>query len=237
VKLAEQGGEETEALATLQSQILTDTYVQQHNLLPILFASRWDAARGKWKTQDPKKIPTLWMANQLFKGKIRNVEDNPRTGVISLSVEWRSPQLAAQWANGLVTLTNDYLRQKSIDEAERSIAYLNQEIAKTSIVEVRNAIYGLMEDEIKKEMIARGRPEFALRIIDPAVAPERKSFPKPFLWVLAGALGGLFLGFIGCVVRETVADERSAGGYERRSAAGNPQRRSEAVLESSDERR
>lgn len=237
VHLGDKGGESTEALATLQSQILTDTYVQQHNLLPILFAGRWDAARGKWKTQDPNKIPTLWKAAQLFKGKIRDVDDNPRTGVVTLSIEWQDPRLAAEWANGLVALTNDYLRQKSIDEAERSIAYLNQQIGKTNIVEVRNAIYGLMEDEIKKEMVARGRAEFALRVVDPAMAPERKSFPKPVLWILGGFLGGLFLGFLICVVRETVVDERSAAGFERRSGPGQPHRLSEPVLESSDERR
>jgi uncharacterized protein involved in exopolysaccharide biosynthesis len=236
VHLGGEGKAEMEALATLQSQILTDTYVQQHNLLPILFSSQWDAASGKWKTRDPKKIPTLWKANQLFKGTIRTVEENTRTGLVTLSIKWKNPQLAAQWANGLVQLTNDYLRQKAIDESERSIAYLNQEIARTNIVEVKNAIYTLMEEEIKKEMIAKGRDEFALRVIDPAFPPERKSFPQRFLWILGGALGGLFFGFLGCVVRETVIDERSSAAPERRPSHGTPRRLTETVLESTNER-
>lgn len=235
VRLGGAEGAKTECLATLQSEVLTDTYVRQNDLLPILFSNQWDARTGKWKTEDPEKIPTLWKANQLFKGSIRSLEDDPKTGLITLSITWKNPQVAAQWANGLVKLTNDYLRQKSIDEAERSITYLNQEILKTNIVEVKNAIYMLMEEEIKKEMVARGRDEFALRVVDPAVPPERKSFPKRLLWILGGAVAGTFFAFLGCVVRETLVDERSSVNLERHSRPGSPRRLTETVRESTDE--
>ena len=235
VRLGGAEGAKTEALATLQSEVLTDTYVQQHDLLPVLFPNEWDARTKQWKTRDPEKIPTLWKANQLFKGRIRNVDDDPKTGLITLSIRWKDPAVAAQWANGLVKLTNDYLRQKSIDEAERSITYLKQEITRTNIVEVKNAIYMLMEEEIKKEMLARGRDEFALRVVDPAVPPERKSYPKPLLWIIGGVIAGIFFGFLGCVVRETLVDERSPAGHERHSRPASPQRLTDTMLESTDE--
>lgn len=202
------GGNEvkTEALATLQSEVLTDQFIRQNNLLPVLFASEWNPATRQWKTTDPEKLPTLWKANQRFKG-IRSIIDDTKTGLVTLTIKWKSPALAAQWANGLVKLTNDYLRQRAIDEAERSIAYLNGEVSRTNVVEVKTAIYTLMEEEIKKEMIARGRDEFALRVIDPAVPPERKSFPRPVLWTAGAFLGGVFLGFLASVLRETMTDE------------------------------
>lgn len=198
------GGIKVEALATLQSQVLTDQYVQQHNLLPVLFANRWDPNTGTWRPG--VKVPTLWEANQLFQG-IRAVDDNPKTGLVTVTIRWRNPYTASEWANGFVELTNDYLRQKAIDEAERSITYLNQEVARTNIVEVKNAIYALMETEIKKEMVAKGRRDFALRIIDPAVPPERKSFPRPLLWTAGGLAIGIFLGLLVSVLRETLVDE------------------------------
>lgn len=198
----------TEALATLESEALTDDYIQQQDLLPILFYKEWNATTRQWTTRNPEKLPTLWKANQLFKDGIRTVVDDTKTGLVTLTIRWKNPILAAQWANGLVKMTNDYLRQRAIAESERNIAYLNQEISKTNIVEVQQAIYGLMEAEIKKEMIARGREEFALRIVDPAVPPERKVFPQRVLWTLGGLLAGAFLGLLAAVLWETVADER-----------------------------
>lgn len=212
------GGAETaksEALATLDSEVLTDEFIQQHDLLPILFPKQWDPATRTWRSGATRKPPTLWEANQVFHG-IRAVDDNPKTGLVTLTVRWTDPNLAAAWANGLVNMTNDYLRQKAIDQANRSIAYLNQEVSKTNIVEVKSAIYSLMEEEIKKEMVARGRRDFALKVIDPAVAPEKQSFPRPLLWTIGGALAGLFLGLLASVLRETMMDEE-AGGERRRS--------------------
>lgn len=200
------GGMKAEAIATLQSQVLTDTYVQEHDLLPVLFPKKWDAATKSWKSHNPRKIPTLWKANRLFKHKIRGVDEDPKTGLVTLTITWRNPEQAAQWANGLVKLTNDYLQQKAINEALRNIAYLKQQIATTNTVEVKGALYELMEEEIKKEMVAKGRRDYALNVVDPAVPPELKSFPKPVLWTVGGALAGVFLGLLAALVRETVVE-------------------------------
>lgn len=220
----------TEALATLQSEVLTEQYIRQNNLMPILFSHDWNPATRQWNTTDPQKVPTPWKANKRFKD-VRSILDDTKTGLVTLTIRWKDPHLAAQWANGLVKLTNDYLRQRAINEAERSIAYLSAEVAKTNIVEVKSAIYTLMETEIKNEMIARGRDEYALRVIDPAVPPEKKSFPRPILWTAGAFLGGIFLGLLVCVVRETMADELT-GGPERNRIPSGPTGSPAPVLES-----
>ena len=224
----------TEAIATLESEILTEQYIRQHDLLPILFSHDWNAATRQWKTTDPQKVPTPWKANRRFKD-VRAIDDDTKTGLITLTIRWKSPYLAAEWANGLVKLTNDYLRQRAIDEAERNIAYLSGEVSKTNIVEVKSAIYTLMETEIKNEMIARGRDEYALRVIDPAVPPEKMSFPRPVLWTAGAFLGGIFLGLLVNVLRETLADDPS-GEPERNRIPNGPTRSPAPVLESEMER-
>ena len=220
----------TEAIATLESEILTEQYIRQHDLLPILFSRDWNATTRQWDTTNPKKVPTLWQANRRFKD-VRSIEDDTKTGLITLTIRWKDPYVAAQWANGLVKLTNDYLRQRAIDEAERNISYLTAEVSKTNIVEVKSAIYLLMETEIKNEMIARGRDEYALRVIDPAVPPERKSFPRPVLWTAGAFLGGIFLGLLVSIVRETMADELG-GAPERNRIPSGPMGSPAPVLES-----
>lgn len=183
-----------EALAVLQSEELTERYIARNNLLPVLYRKQWDSGTKAWKVTDPQKVPTLWKANRFFDKSIRKITASPKTGLITMTILWTDPALAARWANEMVEMTNDQLRNKAIEESERNIRYLNGEVLKTNEVEVRRAIYSLMQTEINKGMLARGSEEYALKILDPAVRPEVASSPKPALWVTVGFCAGFFFG-------------------------------------------
>jgi LPS O-antigen subunit length determinant protein (WzzB/FepE family) len=98
-------------------------------------------------------------------------------------------------------MTNDYLREKAINESERNITYLTDQAAKTDVVGVRQAIYSILQNEINKVMLARGSDEYALKVVDPASPPERPSSPRPLLWTAAGCLGGALLAMIIAITR------------------------------------
>jgi uncharacterized protein involved in exopolysaccharide biosynthesis len=132
------------------------------------------------------------MGNQAFK-KIRDVKPDKVTGLTTLRITWRDPAIASKWANELVITTNIYLRDKAIKESERNIAYLNQEAARTNIIEAKAAIFSILKDEVNKEMIAKGRDEYALKVIDPAQPPESPSSPSRLLVTLLGLMLGLVL--------------------------------------------
>lgn len=207
IQMGSPGGLQAEAVATLQSRVLTNQFIQQHNLLPVLFSGQWNSRKNTWSAQDPSKIPTYWDADFLFKHEIRTLTQDPKTGLITFKIRWKDPALAAAWANGLVALTNSYLQRRAISKYNREIAYLNHEISVTNLLPVKNALYLLMEAEIKNEMIARGRREFALKVIDPAMPPQRKTSPKRLLWVIGGFLTGLFLSLFGALIRETLSED------------------------------
>jgi hypothetical protein len=182
-----------ETIAVLQSEALTEDYIRSNNLLPVLFAKEWDADKNDWKQPNSRKTPTLWKANQYFKDNIRKITTDVRTGLVSISLTWTDSRTAAKWTNDLIRLTNDYLREKAIRESERHIAYLTEEATKTNVVEAKHAIYEVMESELNKSMLARGSEEYALRVLDPATAPEKPSSPNKLAWLLAGFFGGLLL--------------------------------------------
>jgi len=182
-----------ESLAVLQSEALTSKYIQQNDLLPTLFPKAWDAQHQRWLQTDPIVRPTLWKGNQFFKKKVRTVLTDAKTGLVTMTIAWHDPRIAAKWANDLVAMTNDYLRKKAIDESERNISYLNAQAAKTDVVAVKQAIYTLLQTEINKEMLARGNDEYAFKILDPAVAPERPSTPPAWLLALGALFGSLGL--------------------------------------------
>jgi uncharacterized protein involved in exopolysaccharide biosynthesis len=180
-----------ESLAILQSEALTEKYIQQNDLLPVLFYKSWDAQNKRWRDMDPRYVPTLWKGNEFFKKGVRTVLTDPKSGLVTMTIAWTDPHVAAKWANDLVAITNDYLRKKAIEESERNIGFLNEQAAKTDVVAVKQAIYSILQTELNKEMLARGNDEYAFKILDPSVAPERPSTPGLVLWVLMGLVGSL----------------------------------------------
>jgi uncharacterized protein involved in exopolysaccharide biosynthesis len=184
-----QDSKKSESLAFLQSNGLTTTYIQSNNLLPILYAKRWDGTLKKWKRMDDP--PTVWKAAQYFKKNIRKVAIDAKTGIVTLTIKWTDPEIAAIWANGIVRLANDHLRTRAIEESERNITYLSAEAAKTNVVEARQAIYSVLQNELNKSMIARGSEEYAFKVVDLAVSPEKPASPIKILWITVGLFSGL----------------------------------------------
>ena len=184
-------GNKEEAIAVLKSELITEAYIRQQDLLPKLYAKRWNAEQRKWNPDE--KVPTPWTGAQLFKKSIRQVKEDRQSGIVTMRITWRDPAAAAQWANDLVKITNNYLRDKAIKESDRNMAYLNEQAAKTSVIEARTVIFSIFKDELNKQMIAKGRDEYALRVLDPAQIPEVSATPSPALLTLIGFVAGLLV--------------------------------------------
>ncbi len=176
----------SESVATLQSRSLTEQFISDHQLVPVLFKDNlFSFASEGGKGQQP----SLWKASELF-NRYREVTVDAKTGLVSLSITWRDPELAAQWANQLVELANRRLRDRAIQEAERNIAYLSEQSRKADLVALQSALSDIMGAQLKQAMLARGNEEYALRVIDPAFPPENPSTPRKIFVILAGLLVG-----------------------------------------------
>jgi uncharacterized protein involved in exopolysaccharide biosynthesis len=209
----------TEAMAILDSEALTVRYIRENNLLPVLYKSRWDPVRMQWKPG--ATVPTLWKANRNFRG-VRTLTDNLKTGLITLTISWRDPNQAAKWANDLVAMTNEYLRTKAVDEAERNITFLEEEERRSTVVTLQQASAALKETQLRKMMLARSRTEYALRVLDPATVPEKQAFPVPAIWIPAGFFGGLFLAVLFVLLRASgsstaLSSQATSSGAKRSS--------------------
>jgi uncharacterized protein involved in exopolysaccharide biosynthesis len=178
------------AVATLKSHRVTSAYIEKMKLLPILYAARWDAQLGRWKSSDPKKIPTVWSAERFFNAKIRKIAENRTTGLVTMTIEWSDPNSAAQWAHDLVMEADNLLRTEAHDTAQRNIDFLEKQLQATNIVEVRQTLNHLLEEQWNKLMLAQGDSDYAFRVIDPAVVPKTKSnLPRSYVVVIWTAVG------------------------------------------------
>ena len=179
-------------LATLETRVFLRKFIEEKKLLPVIFEDFWDAASNSWKLQVGQEA---FIQEDGISPLREAVEvDQDKSGLITLSISWKNPQVAAQWANDLVKQLNEQLREQAIADSQKRVGYLEQELAKTTLQDMRAVLYNLLESEKQKAMLANVNEDFALEVIDPAVAPETREKPKRKLIV---ALGGVCGGFLG----------------------------------------
>lgn len=193
----------SEAIATLQSDALTQQFIEANNLLPVLFHDDWDPHLNTWRSKRSGP-PTPWKGAELFRKRVRTVVENTKTGLVNLKITWTDPSVAAEWANKLVLATNQHLRDKALAESERNLSYLNSQLTKANIVQMERVIYALMESEMRKQMLARGTEEYALKVVDQALPPERPSSPRIGLLLATGLLSGVLLSSVLVLARRAL---------------------------------
>jgi uncharacterized protein involved in exopolysaccharide biosynthesis len=198
INLGSSGAATEEALAVLTSRQFTDAFISDTNLLPILFSKKWDSASNRWKGP-PDKQPTASAGFRYFDRSVRSVTQDKKTGLISLQIDWKDPNLAALWANELVNRLNAEMQRRAISQADASLGFLNKELARTSVTETRSAINRLIEAQINGRMMASVTEQYAFRVVDPAVPPDRSDMVKPRRLVMI-AVGGLLGLLVSCVL-------------------------------------
>lgn len=197
----------TEAVATLRSRHLVEQLVTEEKLLPVLFAGsgRWTFG-GEGGNGDT--AATMGDAVKLFRNSILSVQEDAKTGLVTVRVEWYDAKAAAHWANRLVALADEELRAHAIESADLSLASLKRELERTEGVELRAAISRLMEAQLKAKLGAGVRAQYAYRVIDSAVPadPDKRVQPTRSTMVLAGALFGVLLGILVVGIRAGLAN-------------------------------
>jgi uncharacterized protein involved in exopolysaccharide biosynthesis len=187
------GSNTEQVIATLESRKFLTLFINNNKLLPVLFEDLWDAAKNAWILESDQDEPSPNDGYSAL-GNAITIDEDKKSGLITLSISWRDPEIAAQWANDLVKQLNEQLREQAIQDSKKRVGYLEQELAKTTLKDMRDVLYNLLESEKQKAMLANVNEDFALEVIDPAVAPEVREKPKRKLIV---ALGGVCGGFLG----------------------------------------
>lgn len=192
-------------LAILRSREFLLKFARENNLKQILFEEAWDANSKSWRDKEP----TDWAVYRMLNGML-SVYSNKKTGTISIAIEWTDAGLAARWANILIERLNAHLRQEALERSKRTLEYLNEELGRVRVTDMRQALYDLISQEQKKAMLASTQKEFAFRVLDAAVEPDRKVGPRRSLRViLAGMVAG-FLTVLFALIREGMRRRKKA---------------------------
>lgn len=196
------------ALAIMRSRFFIKDFFNRHDLVVPFMGSKpgevtgtveidpelYDEANQQWVREISPPRQAMPSDEEVYEefSELLIVEEDDTTGLITVSLEWYDPSQIKNWADWLVEDLNSYMREDALLESQRAIAYLTEQLQKTSLVEMRNVFFNLIEQQTQKVMLADVREEYAFEIIDPAVVPEKKSAPaRALICILGTLLGGM----------------------------------------------
>lgn len=213
------------ALETLVSRKFLSQFVKEHDILVPLFALQsWNALTGditydettynvkdqKWVREVHETrsvVPTAWESHKALT-KLISYEKSPGSGYITLAVESQSPVLAQQWLTWLIEDINKTIKKDDLEEITRNINYLTAQLEKTPLADMQSIFYQLIEEQIKKRMLAEVQDEYVFKVIDPAVVPEDKDRPKRALICVLGAILSFLIGVSAALMKFFIRKRR-----------------------------
>ena len=200
-------GESSEAQVAqeiMKSWSFIEGFIESNDLAVDIFASHgwdkvsnkllidsdtYDGKNKKWVSKDGS--PSSW---DLFKAfsDIVSVSEDKKSGLVSVSIESYSPQIAKHWLDLYVAAINDHMQKRKMAKVGRNIEYLEAQIKKTNITEMQEVFYTIIEEQIKSKMLAEASPDYAFVTVSPSMVPEQKSQPKrAVICILGTLLGGM----------------------------------------------
>lgn len=201
----------------LKSRAFFEKFSKKRDILPKLLAAKqwdpktraltldndiYDSTRGAWLIP-PKfpnmEVPSLQESHDVFLS-ILSVSQEKSTGLVRITIEHISPDVAKQWVEWLIKDLNEDARQLDIIEAQNSIEFLKEEIEETVLSDLRVGLFSLMQSQVEKIMFARVTPEYVFKVIDPPYTPEIKVKPKRAYICIITTIVGSFIGSLGVLI-------------------------------------
>ena len=155
-----------------------------------------------------KQIPSAQESFKVFITQHLNLSKDNKTGFITLSIKHQSPFVAKQWTELVINEVNAFYREKDKLESEKSVSYLNQQIAMTSLTQIKQVIAELLQEETQKLTLIEANQFYVFDYIDPPAVMEQKSEPKRSIIVILGSLLGVMLGIVLVLIKHYAFKEK-----------------------------
>ncbi len=201
------------AMEIIKTWSFAESFIYEYQLqVPIFAAKGWNPSSKKiivdaelyneesqkWIRNPPKGKtiePTSWELYQKYKDNV-SINQNKETGLIKIGVSHYSPHFAKKWVELLVKKINAHMKESALQASNKSIKYLESQIAKTSVAEIRAVFSQLIQEQHKKKMLAQVSDEYVFKTISNAKIAEQKVKPKRAIICIAGTMVGFFIAVI-----------------------------------------
>ena len=187
------------AIETLKSRKFISEFLIRHEALPALMAPI------SWNSQEDilevgEYHGSIQEATKRFMGIFYVGKLGKSSPFVLMTISHISPTQGRDWLEAMVKDLNQFLSERDLAEVENSIKYLQEQINKTNVSDLKQLFYSMIEAQTGKAMLAEVRPEYVFRVIDPAIAPELKYSPYRAIITLQSVVYSLVAIIVLCVL-------------------------------------
>jgi len=178
------------AIKILSSREFTLDFLYKKNYMGFLYPEKWNPEKAIWKKE--VDIPNHEAIMKTM-NETRTIFEDLKSGVIQYSLESPYPEFATDFLNSSVKEINLKVREMSQEDGKKKIAYLEQEINKTNLIQAQAVLTALLKDEKQNLMIANTRDDFVFKVIDKAIVPKQKFKPSRRVIAISSFFFGLLI--------------------------------------------
>jgi LPS O-antigen subunit length determinant protein (WzzB/FepE family) len=147
-----------------------------------------------------KEIPSFLEAYMLYGDAIK-IDEDIKSGFIRVSVKHISPQFAYEFLELIIDELNLVSRQRDIEESNKSLSYLYQQLETIKQADIKKSINNLIEAQLKIQMHANINDEYLLSKLDKPYLPEKKSSPSRARLCITWTILGFFISVMVSIFR------------------------------------
>ena len=196
----------SEATAIISSyKFFSEIFIDDKKIFELMAAKKWNKVNRNLEFIDPySNVMNLtkterealiqdFSLQEAYKKFTENfkVDIDKDNGFLTLSFLHISPDISKEWLNEIVSKLNETIKINEKDKATKAITYLNRQISKTGLTEVKQVLSQLVQEQTQTIMLAEVNEEYIFKVIEPAIAPEERNSPNRLYMVIFGILLGL----------------------------------------------
>lgn len=191
----------------LQSEHLAKVMYGREYFLSGLYSSGRDAVAHKWKGRSGVLSPVYLLTDAggithwpPTADDVQNTLENnllvttvPNLSAWTVSYQNHSAPFAKNFVNFAYGYCTEYVRLATIHGLDRNISYLEDQLNKITVADLRSSLIQVTTDSIKQRVLANESSNFAARTLDPVVVDSNPAYPKPLIFIAIGLVIGGFL--------------------------------------------
>ncbi len=188
----------SEIVNILNSNALKEKVIRHYNLLPVFF--KGDSLK---ETENQK----IWRGIRYLERRMK-VTNKQKEGIVELTFEFNDPNETALITQDIIDELNEYMSSEAKRVAETNKKYLESDVNTVSDPFIKDKIFNLIAQQAEMAVMAEAKENFAFKVLDPPMVPDRRIRPKRGQMVMISFVTSLFAGIFAAFLKEYIQKQK-----------------------------
>ncbi len=211
--------QENYVVELISSRVLLDRILEKNDLVPelisakgfnyktqeIVFNKFFNSEDRQWQFNSEKDKQDALTFERIFEDNYLDkifVRLNRQTNFVEVSFQHPSPIFAQQFLDLMITELDNLARNDALEEAEKSLQYLELRLLEATQSDLRSSIASLIEAQLKIIMYANTKETYLVKFIDKPNLPYKAEYPNRVLIILVSLILGIVTASISALARK-----------------------------------